>query len=402
MDSHALIKELALKTPSKIVMLVMDGVGGLPDPRTGRTELESAQTPNLDRLAKESVCGLMDPVAPGITPGSGPGHLALFGYDPVDSLVGRGILSALGLNFPIGRNDVASRINFATVDEKCNVTDRRAGRIPTDFNRQLVAELKQKVSIPGVEIFLETEAGHRAMVVFRGEGLSDQLTDTDPQAIDVPPLSVKATAPEAQRAADVVNEFIRQAGEILKDKHPANFLLLRGFAKHPSMESFPDIYKLSAAAIAAYPMYRGLGRLTGMEVLETGGSFADEVTTLEENWSKYDFFFVHQKYTDSNGEDGNFAGKVAAIEEVDRSLPRILALKPDVIAVTADHSTPAVLKAHSWHPVPLLLGSQYGIADDADRFTERACARGYLGRIRSKELMQLLMGYAQKLQKFGA
>lgn len=402
MVSQDFVKELAVATPSRIVYLIMDGLGGLPDPHTGRTELETAHIPNLDRLASESVCGLAEPVAPGISPGSGPGHLALFGYDPIANLVGRGVLSALGVNFPLERTDVAARINFATVDEQGRVADRRAGRIPTETNRQLVEEIKRRVRVPGLEVFLETEAGHRAMAVFRADGLSDKLTDADPQATGVPPLPVRALTPEAERTAQLVNEFVRQATEVLKDKHPANYVLLRGFAKHPDLPTMGEIYKLKAAAIAAYPMYRGLGRLVGMSVLETGGSFADEIATLKESWAGYDFFFLHYKYTDSNGEDGNFAGKVAAIQEVDRQLPEILALKPDVIAVTGDHSTPALLKMHSWHPVPFMLRSRYVIPDRVDRFSERDCAQGSLGRFPSKEAMTLLMANALKLQKYGA
>lgn len=401
MISTDLIRELATSTPSKIVLLVMDGVGGLPDLRSGRTELESAQTQNLDRLAAGGITGVVEPVGPGITPGSGPGHLALFGYDPVAHLVGRGALSALGVGFKLERDDVAARINFATVDAEGRVTDRRAGRIATELNRQLVAELRQ-IRLPGVEISLETEAGHRAVAVFRATGLDDRLTDTDPQAVGVPPLPVRATNPLAEKTATMVNAWIAEATRVLADKHPANYVLLRGFAKHPALATIPEIYKLNPAAIAAYPMYRGLGQLVGMKVLPTGSTFADEIKTLKANWAEHDFFFLHYKYTDSTGEDGNFAAKVAAIEEVDRLLPEILSLKPDVIAVTGDHSTPSRLKAHSWHPVPFLLRSDWVIPDDVDHFAERACGRGQLGRFPSQEVMVHLMAHALKLQKYGA
>ncbi len=401
MISNDLIRELAMSTPSKIVLLVMDGVGGLPDPQTGRTELESADSPNLDRLAAEGITGVVEPVGPGISPGSGPGHLALFGYDPIACLVGRGALSALGVGFKLERDDVAARINFATVDAEGRVTDRRAGRIPTDVNRELVARLRQ-IRLPGVEIFLETEAGHRAVVVFRAPGLDDHLSDTDPQATGVPPHPVRATAPAAQTTAEIANAWIAEAARILKDSHPANYVLLRGFAKHPDIPTIPETYKLNPAAIAAYPMYRGLGQLAGMKVLPTGSTFADEVKTLKEHWSEHDFFFVHFKYTDSTGEDGNFVGKVAAVEEVDRALPSILDLKPDVIAVTGDHSTPSRLRAHSWHPVPFMLRSEWVIKDEVDHFSERACARGSLGRFPSQEVMLHLMAHALKLQKYGA
>lgn len=401
MISQELISQLSISTPSKIVLLVMDGVGGLPHAETGKTELETANTPNLDAFASESECGLSVPVSAGIAPGSGPGHLSLFGYDPIASLVGRGILSALGVNFPIERTDVASRINFASIDSEGLVTDRRAGRISTEFNRTLVARLGE-IKIPGMEVFIQTEAGHRAVVVFRGSGLSDKLSDTDPQAVGVPPLAVKPLAPDAGDTARLVNSWIARAAEVLKNDHPANFVLLRGFAKHPDMPSIRDIYKLNSAAVAAYPMYLGLAKLVGMQVLDTGATIAAEIETLKANWEKYDFFFVHYKPTDSYGEDGNFDAKVKAIEDLDRVLPEILALKPDAIAITGDHSTPSRMMAHSWHPVPFAIRSPYVISDDTTAFSERACARGTLGRFPAQEVMLHLMANALKMQKYGA
>jgi 2,3-bisphosphoglycerate-independent phosphoglycerate mutase len=398
---YELIEELSIRTPSKIVLFVMDGLGGLPSPDTGLTELATASRPNLDALAREGICGLSVPIVPGVTPGSGPAHLALFGYDPVACNVGRGVLSALGIGFPLGPTDLAARINFASVDEQGRVTDRRAGRISTETNRQLV-DLLRTIRLPGVELFVETESMHRAVVIFRGPGLSAHIADTDPQHVGVPPHPAVATRPEAQATADLVNQFIARAAELLQPHHPANYVLLRGFATYPHLPQFGDIYKLRAAAIATYPMYRGLGRLVGMDVLETGETFADEIKTVRDNWSKYDFFFLHFKYTDTTGEDGNFAGKVAVIEEVDRSLPNLLALKPDVIAVTGDHSTPSVLRSHSWNPVPFLLRSPYEVPDVVEQFTERACQQGTLGRFPAQQVMLMLMGNALKLEKFGA
>jgi 2,3-bisphosphoglycerate-independent phosphoglycerate mutase len=396
-----LIQELSITSPSKIVLLVMDGLGGLPRPETGLTELATATKPNLDALARESICGLSVPVAPGITPGSGPAHLALFGYDPISCLVGRGVLSALGIGFPLEPTDLAARINFATINEQGLVTDRRAGRISTETNRQLVALLRQ-IRIPGVEIFVETESMHRAVVIFRGPNLSAKLSDTDPQRTGVPPLPVEPLDPEAQHSADVVNRFIAEAAKILKDHPPANYILLRGFAKYPHLPQFGDLYKLRAAAIATYPMYRGLGRLVGMDVLPTGEKFADEVAAARQHWANYDFFFIHYKYTDTTGEDGDFMAKVAAIEEVDQALPDLLALSPDVIAVTGDHSTPSLLRAHGWQPVPFMLRSRYEIPDAVEQFTERACQRGTLGRFPAQQVMLMLMANALKLEKYGA
>lgn len=396
-----LISELSMKTPSKIVLLVMDGLGGLPRPETGLTELATATKPNLDAIARESICGLSIPVAPGITPGSGPAHLALFGYDPITCLVGRGVLSALGIGFHLEPTDVAARINFATVDDQGVIVDRRAGRISTEKNRQLVDELR-KIQIPGIQIFIETESMHRAVVIFRGPDLAAHLSDTDPQRTGVPPLPVTAHEPPAQHTADVVNQFIAAARQTLKNHAPANAILLRGFAKYPHLPQFGDVYKLRAAAIATYPMYRGLGRLVGMDVLPTGDKFADEVETVRANWANYDFFYVHYKYTDTTGEDGDFMAKVLAVEEVDRSLPDLLALSPDVIAVTGDHSTPSLLRSHSWNPVPFMLRSRYEIPDRVEQFTERACQQGTLGRFQAQQVMLMLMGNALKLEKYGA
>jgi 2,3-bisphosphoglycerate-independent phosphoglycerate mutase len=398
------IHDLAFETPSKIVLFIMDGLGGLPNPETGKTELETATRANLDPLAKESICGLSYPIAQGVTSGSGPAHLALFGYDPLTHNVGRGALSALGVDFPLQPADLAARLNFATVDEHGNVSDRRAGRISTEKNRELVGELRT-IQIPGVEIFVETESAHRGLVVFRARDLSDQIGDTDPQHVGVPPHPVAPLNPSdeaARRTAEMVNRFVAEAAKVLRDRHPANSILLRGFAKHPMLPRFTEIYKLRAAAVATYPMYRGVARLIGMDVLETGETFADEVATIRANWDRYDFFYLHYKYTDTTGEDGNFSAKVDSIELVDRSLPDLLALGPDVIAVTGDHSTPSLLKVHSWNPVPFMLRSRYEIPDQVEQFTERDCQRGTLGRFHAREVMLLLMGNALKLDKYGA
>ena len=393
--------ELSVKTPTKIVLFVMDGLGGLPRPETGLTELATAMTPNLDVLARESICGLSIPIAPGITPGSGPAHLALFGYDPVACNVGRGVLSALGIGFPLEPTDLAARINFATLDEHGLVTDRRAGRISTETNRKLVDLLRQ-IKIPGIQLFIETESMHRAVVIFRGENLAAHLSDTDPQHTGVAPLETTAQEASAAHAADVVNRFVREAAKVLASHAPANGVLLRGFATYPHLHQFADLYKLRAAAVATYPMYRGLGRLVGMDVLATGETIADEIATIQENWVNYDFFFLHYKYTDTTGEDGNFDAKVRAIETVDQALPSLLALRPDAIAITGDHSTPSVLRAHSWNPVPFMLHSPYEVPDAVEQFNERACQFGTLGRFLAQSAMPMLMANALKLEKFGA
>ncbi len=396
------LKELVIPAQTKIAMIVMDGLGGLPLEPGGRTELESANKPNLDALAAQSILGLADPVAPGITPGSGPGHLGIFGYDPMKYEIGRGVLEALGIDFDLGPNDVAARGNFSTVDAQGNLVDRRAGRIPTELNEQLVKILRT-IKLDGVETFVQTVKDYRFVFVMRGPGLGDALSETDPQRTGVPPLPVHALKPDSQRSAQLANDFIAQARKLLADKHPANMVLLRGFAKHPEMPTFKDVYGLNAAAIAVYPMYRGLAKLLGMKTLPVQGeSIADEFSVLEKNWNQFDFFYLHVKKTDSSGEDGDFARKVHVIEELDAQLPRLMALKPDVVIVGGDHSTPALLKSHSWHPVPVLIYSRYCRADQIGEYGERACMRGSLGRLRSKELMAIALANATRLTKFGA
>jgi 2,3-bisphosphoglycerate-independent phosphoglycerate mutase len=397
-----LLAGLVVPGQTKIAMVVMDGLGGLPTEQGGKTELESAHKPNLDALAVQSILGLADPVAPGITPGSGPGHLGIFGYDPLQYEIGRGVLEALGIDFELGPNDIAARGNFCSVDMAGNLTDRRAGRIPTELNQELV-KIMRSIKLPGVETFVETVKDYRFVLVLRGEGLGDGLTETDPQRLGVPALPVNATRPDSEKSARLVNQFVGQARELLADKNPANMVLLRGFAKHPAMPTFKDVYGLNAAAIAVYPMYRGLAKLLGMKTLAVPGeAIADEFTVLEKNWDAFDFFYLHVKKTDSAGEDGDFARKVHVIEELDGQFPRLLALKPDVVLVGGDHSTPSILRSHSWHPVPVMLYSRFCRPDNIAEYGERACARGSLGRLRSKDLMPLALANALRLTKFGA
>jgi 2,3-bisphosphoglycerate-independent phosphoglycerate mutase len=397
-----IIRKLVKPADSKVILLVMDGLGGLPTNAENFTELEKANTPNLDQLAREGVCGLHQPIGPGITPGSGPSHLALFGYDPIRYQVGRGVLAALGINFDLQDGDVAARGNFCTVDSNGKVTDRRAGRIPTERNQELCEKLR-KIEIPGVEIFIETVKEYRFLLVMRGENLSGELADTDPQSTGMKPLPPRPIASEAEHTADLVKQFIEKAGEVLSDDAPANMVLMRGFSQKPGWPTFPEVFGVKSAAIAAYPMYRGVSRLVGMEILETGEQLGEEIETLEKHWKDYDFFYFHVKKIDSAGEDGDFDRKVSLIESVDESVPRIMKLNPDVVLVTGDHSTPAFMKYHSWHPVPVLLWSKYCRNDPVNRFGERACMAGGLGpRIPATDLMPLMMANAGRLEKFGA
>jgi len=397
-----LLRELSIEAESKILLLVLDGLGGLPVTAGGPTELEAAHTPNLDALAARSICGLSTAVAPGITPGSGPGHLALFGYDPLRFEIGRGVLEALGIGFDLQPQDIAARGNFCTIDPDTGViTDRRAGRIPSEAGARLCQKLRA-IQLPDVEAFVEPVKEYRFVLVLRGEGLEDGLTETDPQQVGVPPLPVRPTRPTAAPTADLLNRWLAEARRLLADEHPANGCNLRGLAKDPGLPQMPEIYRLRCAAIATYPMYRGVARLAGMEVLPTGETVEDEVETLRTHWDAYDFFFFHVKKTDSAGEDGDFARKAEVIEHFDQILPGILALGPDVVLITGDHSTPALWRAHSWHELPVLLWSRFIRPDGATSFGERSCAAGGLGHIRHVDLIPLALANAGRLAKLGA
>jgi 2,3-bisphosphoglycerate-independent phosphoglycerate mutase len=396
-----LIKEIAITSPEKIVMLVLDGLGGLPNPQTNKTELETARIPNLDEVAAKGICGLADPIAPGITPGSGPGHLALFGYDPIANKIGRGALEAIGIDIELGPDDVAARGNFCMIDNWGIIIDRRAGRIPDEKCTEL-CKLLDGMTIGGVDIRVYPVREHRFVVVFHGNNLQPELTESDPSRTGVAPLEVKAELAQAKRTADIVNEFVVKAKTRLVKQHPANMILLRGFAKKPKLPTMQEIYKLNPLAIAVYPMYRGLARLVGMQVAQAGTTLEDEFKTLKDNYAKYDFFFLHIKWTDTAGEDGNFAKKVLLLEQVDAALPALTALNPDVLVITGDHSTPAVYGGHSWHPVPVVICSKYCRTDNIKEFSETACLGGGLGRINATDIMPLAMANARKLTKFGA
>ena len=397
------VDTLVIKNDTKIVFLIMDGLGGLPMGEKQQTELESAKTPNLDALARRSVCGLLDPVGYGITPGSGPAHFALFGYDPIQNSIGRGILEAAGIDFPMTDRDLLIRINFATIDAKGIVIDRRAGRIDNATNRRICGKLQENIrNLSGTEIIFEPVKEHRAMLALRGEGLREEIVETDPQKTGLPPIPPKALVPEAEETSAILRELIQQAGRILSDEPKANMMLLRGYSRYRRYPSMQQRFGLNALAIAGYPMYRGIARLLGMAVGPQPSSIREEFDALRDHYGQYDFFFLHIKPTDSRGEDGNFDAKVAVIEEVDGLIPNVLALKPDVLVVTGDHSTPAALASHSWHPVPVLLSSADCRPDRVDRFGERDCIAGGLGRMPMMHLMGLALAHARRLEKFGA
>ena len=395
------MKEISRTSSSKIVFLVIDGMGGLPHSRTGKTELESAKKPNLNHIARESICGLIDPVSPGITPGSAPGHLALFGYDPIEYKVGRGVIEALGIDLELKPEDIAARGNFCVIDDKGIIVDRRAGRISTEKNAEL-CQLLNKIAISGVEILVTPVKEHRFVLILRGKDLSPELSDSDPQQVGLAPKKMEALLPQAQKTAGIANEFVSQARSRLRNESGADMVLMRGFSQRPDFPSISEIYKLKPAAIAVYPMYRGLAKLVGMEILPAGNGITDQVESLRQHYGEYDFFFIHFKSTDSRGEDGNFEAKVHAIEEVDDALPNLVKLNPDVLIVTGDHSTPASLAMHSWHPVPFMLKSRWCFPDNVMEFSERACLAGGMGRFPAVEIMPLAMANALKLDKFAA
>ena len=403
-DITEIWESLAIPKGGKIIYVVLDGVGGLPDQGRGGTELQVANTPNLDQLAQNSSCGLLEIVGPGITPGSGPGHLTLFGYHPLKYCLGRGVLSALGVDFDLQEGDIAARANFATIDREGKISDRRAGRIATDLNQRLCQKIREQVQwdFEG-EFFFETVSEHRAVLILRGQKSGGDLPDTDPQRTGVAPHQAQAKSEASAKTAKIVNSFIEQVKQILADESPANMVLLRGFEEYHPLPSLSDRFKLKGICIADYPMYRGVSRLLGLEVLPKPRGIEKRFQALSDCYSdEYDFYFLHIKKTDSYGEDADFEHKVELIEKVDRLIPQITALEPDVLVVTADHSTPAIMGRHSWHPVPVMLSAATAKVDSVSSFDEYACIQGSLGTRPGTHIMGLALANAGRLQKFGA
>jgi len=401
MDMHQLTRELQIHNDSKIVLLVADGLGGLPQQPGGLTELETARTPNLDRLAELGISGGSIPVKPGISPGSGPGHLGLFGYDPLHYLIGRGALEATGIGFHLTDQDVAIRCNFCTLDSSGKITDRRADRIPTEQSAPLAMRLRD-IALPDVEVFVEPVKEHRFVVVLRGKDLGGNVKDTDPQTTGVPLLDPVPISPDSTRTAELAAEFARQGAILLADQEAANAFSMRGFSARPELPTYQDVYGLRAAAIAVYPMYKGLAKLVGMDIVGEAKSLEEQIQVVRDCWDDYDFFFVHFKYTDSTGEDGDFDAKVQRIEEFDAAVPSVMELKPTVTIVTGDHSTPSFLKAHSWHAVPTLIVADACRTDACKTFGETESLRGGLGQFEAKYLMLLALANAGRLNKYGA
>ncbi len=399
------LRHLVRDNGSKIVLFVWDGLGGIPAGPGGKTELEAARTPNADRLIAQGASGLLEPVYPGITPGSGPGHLGLFGYDPLEYQIGRGALEAVGVGFDFRHGDVAVRLNFCTLDGAGKICDRRAGRIPTEESKVVVEKLAAGVrEVDGAQVLWAPVKEHRALMVLRGEGLADGLEDTDPQVEGVPPLAVKTSdqRPESTRTAQIANKVLQQAMKILVGEKKANGVLARGFAMRPHWPTMQERFGVRAAVIAGTPMYRGVAKLVGMEAQDACNDITKDVASMAAAWDRYDYFFIHFKLTDKAGEDGDFDAKVHYIEEADAAIPAIEKLNPDVLIITADHSTPSAMKAHSWHPVPVLLSAKTARHDGLKKFSEIQCRLGNLGLRPSRHLMPLALAYAGRLAKFGA
>ena len=407
MKLDALYSELTLKTNAKLALVVLDGLGDLATPEQNYlTPLEAAYTPNLDALSKNSAQGRLTPVAPGITPGSGPGHLGLFGYDPLEFQVGRGVIEALGLGIELNPGDVCARANFATLNAKGIVTDRRAGRIPTELCEKLCAKLAAKVKkIGDTQVIIRPGKEHRFVVVFRGKGLEGPLTDADPNREGFAIPTVKPRDPKnakQKKTAKLLADFYKAALPLLAQEKPANGFLMRGIAHQPAIPLFAERYQLKPACLAIYPMYKGLAQLVGMKKIEGPQTIAEQFERYLTEYDNYGFFFIHYKYTDKAGEDGNFAAKKKAIEDFDAALPILLQKKPDVLAITGDHSTPCALKGHSWHPQPVLLHSAVSGADKLERFTETGANSGSLGVLDAKFLIRLMQANAKMFDKFGA
>jgi 2,3-bisphosphoglycerate-independent phosphoglycerate mutase len=398
-DAHY-IKDTIIENNTKIVLLVVDGLGGMPSTETKLSELQTAKTPNLDFLSHSSSCGLTIPVAQGVTPGSGPGHLALFGYDPLKYYIGRGILEGLGIGIDLLPGDLASRGNFCTLDSSGNLIDRRAGRISTNLSSPLVEQL-DNIIIEGCQTDVFQVQDYRFVLRMRGNNLSQAISETDPQQTGMPPLNCEPLDTKATETATYINQFTNQAKNIISNRDVANMVLLRGWSQLPDLPSFAQTYKMKSAAIAAYPMYRGLATVAGMDIIPTGKDFESEVHTLNNKMNDYDFFFLHYKPADAAGEDGDFSAKVRTLEDLDRFIPQILDLNPDVFIIAGDHSTPAAMGSHSWHPVPMMIHSKWTLGDYNKGFSEYDCRFGSLGTIQATELMSLILAHSSRLTKYG-
>ena len=404
----------------KVVLVIIDGLGDRPiSELKDQTPLEAANTPNLDYFATNGITGIMNAIDVGIRPGSDTSHLAIFGYDPETHYTGRGIFEAAGIGMELKKGDIALRGNFATVTEDLIIVDRRAGRIE---NVSKLADALNGMKIDGVRFFVKAGVMHRAGVVLRGSNLSHMVSDNDPHEVGVKVKQVKAldNTEEAKFTASVINKFLEEAHKILKEHEvnkkrrkerllEANYILLRGASKLTHFEPFEKKYKLKACCIAGAGLYKGIAKVLGMDVLQVKGATGTANTDINAKFiaakkalAKYDFVFVHIKYADNYAEDGNVFGKLKFIEKIDDALIHLIGIKDTLIVITADHSTPCKLKAHSGDPVPIVMFGEGVRTDKVKEFNERSCMQGGLGRIKGKDLMNEILNLIGKAKLYGA
>ena len=386
-------------TDSKILLLVIDGLGGLPHNQTSKTELESANIPNLDKLTQESTTGIATPIQPGITPGSGPGHMSLFGYNPIKYVIGRGVLEAIGSGIKLSKKDIAVRGNFCTIDNQGVITDRRAGRISDSDASKLIQSLSQ-IKVDGAHITIKHLKNHRFVLVLSGSDLNTDITPTDPLLNNLPINQASSNSPQSRKTATIINKFTQLSLDILKNETLANGIILRGFSQNLSVPKISDVYHINPIGISLYPAYRGIATMLGMKVTNQGVDFSDLIKIVRNNFNDFNFFYLHYKDTDSAGEDGDFDKKVFSLEKLDTFIPELRSIGFDVFTITGDHSTPSILSSHSWHPVPILINSNIPTSDESIHFTELECKNGDIGRIHATDIMPLTLAYAKKLIKF--
>ena len=411
----------------KGIILVMDGMGDRPlKELDNQTPLQAANTPNMDKMAERGITGIMDSIRPGIIPGSDTAHLSILGYDPYEVYTGRGPFEASGVGLDVIPGDIAFRCKFSTADEKGIITDRRAGRI-REGTKDIVDVLNTMVikGYEDIQIIFKESTGHRAVLVLRGEGLSDKVTDADPKVEGKKPKIVESTdgSEEAKRTADLLNKIVEKSYEMVKNhpvnigrmeenKPPANIIIPRGAGAVPKVEHINEKYEVNSACIAETGLIMGIGRFAGMDIIEmddvTGGvdtNLDNIIDTIinQVNNTDHNFFLINIDGADEAGHDGNAIQKKEFIEKVDKIvMSKLLNLKNVVLFLTADHSTPISVMNHSGDPVPVIINSPEVRVDDVKEYNEFAVAKGGLCRIRGSDVMNIVMDLMNNSHKFGA
>ncbi|MCK4443355.1 MAG: 2,3-bisphosphoglycerate-independent phosphoglycerate mutase [Thermoplasmata archaeon] len=405
----------------KILLIILDGMADRPVAVLGsKTPLQAANTPNMDWFAKNGMCGQMDPIAPGVRPGSDTSHLAILGYNPHEVYTGRGPFEAAGVGLPMEHGDIAFRCNFGTIDADGTVRDRRAGRIRKGTSE--IARDLDGMPIEGVKVIFKEATEHRAVLILRGDGLSPKVTDVDPHAVGVKYHECEALEPEAGRTAEIVNEFVERSREILADHEvnkkrlkegdfPANIILPRGSGVFPHLDSLEERFGIRSAAICGVTLIKGICRVAGMKILDvdgaTGGLDTDMIAKGKaaiEALESYDFVFLNVKAPDICGHDGDPEGKVKVAERLDMMMSFIRKeLRNDVImAVTSDHSTPVSVRDHAGDSVPLIVYGKDIRVDEVSSYDEISVTKGILGRIRGSDLIHILLDQSGRAEKFGS